>query len=103
MASERRGKRLKHERRVLWLALLTGVPGLILALALLWLGDFAPRTQWTLTILVAIAWLPIAATLPQQVIRPLQTIPNMLGALPERDFSMPARGPNPADRPGLRL
>src|SRR5256714_417134 len=81
MASERRGKRLKHERRVLWLALLTGVPGLILALALLWLGDFAPPTQWTLTLPFVIAWPPIAPTLPEQGIRPLPTIPNMLGAL----------------------
>src|SRR2546430_3348939 len=103
MASERRGKRLKHERGVLWLALLAGVPGLILALALLWLGDVAPRTQWTLTILVVSAWLAIAATLREQVIRPLQTISNMLGALRERDFSMRARGSNPADALGLLL
>ncbi len=80
MASERRSKRLKHERRVLWLALVTGAPGLALALALLWVGDFAPRTQWTLTILVVVAWLAIAATLREQVIRPLQTISNMLAA-----------------------
>src|SRR3989440_7963078 len=101
MASERRGKRLKHERRILLLALLTGVPGLILALALLWLGDFAPRTQWTLTILVVVAWLAIAAALREHVIRPLQTISNMLAALRERDFSMRARGSNPADALGL--
>ena len=103
MASERRSKRLKHERRVLWLALVTGAPGLALALALLWVGDFAPRTQWTLTILVVVAWLAIGATLREQVIRPLQTISNMLAALRERDFSMRARGSNPADALGLLL
>src|SRR5204863_305314 len=103
MASERRRKSLKHERRVLWLALLTGVPGLVLAFALLWSGDFAARAQWTLTILAAGAWLAIAATLREHVIRPLQTISNMLAALRERDFSMRARGSNPADALGLLL
>src|SRR6266496_2672704 len=103
MASERRSKRLKHERRVLCLALVTGAPGLALALALLWVGDFAPRTQWTLTILIVVAWLAIAATLREQVIRPLQTISNMLAALRERDFSLRARGSDPDDALGLLL
>ncbi len=103
MTSDRRGKRLRHERRVLLLAFLTGVPGLALALALLWLGDFAPRTQWTLTSVVVVAWLAIAATLREHVIRPLQTVSNMLAALRERDFSMRARGSNPTDALGLLL
>src|SRR5438270_917914 len=103
MASERRRKSLKHERRVLWLALLTGVPGLVLALALLWSGDFAPRTQWTLTTVVMVVWLGLAATLREHVIRPLQTISNMLAALRERDFSMRARGSNSADAHELLL
>src|SRR5438093_8773249 len=103
MASERRRKSLKHERRVLWLALLTGVPGLVLAFALLWSGDFAPRTQWTLTTVVVVVWLGLAATLREHVIRPLQTISNMLGALRERDFSMRARGSDPDDALGLLL
>ena len=103
MTSDRRGKRLRHERRVLLLAFLTGVPGLALAVALLWLGDFAPRTQWTLTSVVVVAWLAIAATLREHVIRPLQTVSNMLAALRERDFSMRARGSNPTDALGLLL
>src|SRR6266487_1357394 len=51
----------RHERRVFWLALLGGFPALALALGLLWFGDFAPRTQWTLTLLVAGVWLDRAA------------------------------------------
>ena len=103
MASEGRRKPLKHERQVLLLALLTGVPGLVLALVLLWVGDLAARTQWTLTILAVGAWLAIAATLRERVIRPLQTVSNMLAALRERDFSMRARGSNPNDALGLLL
>ena len=103
MASEGRRKPLKHERQVLLLALFAGVPGLVLALVLLWAGDFAPRTQWTLTVLAAGAWLAIAATLRERVIRPLQTVSNMLAALREGDFSMRARGSNPSDALGLLL
>src|SRR5438034_10836957 len=103
MASEGRRKPLKHERQVLLLALFAGVPGLVLALVLLWAGDFAARTQWTLTVLAAGAWLAIAATLRERVIRPLQTVSNMLAALREGDFSMRARGSNPADALGLLL
>src|SRR5690348_16450037 len=103
MTSERRGSGMKHERQVLLLALLTGLPGVVLAFALLWLGDFAPRTQWTLGILVVGAWLTIATLLRERVIRPLQTISNMLAALRERDFSMRARGSNPDDALGLLL
>lgn len=101
MASERRATRLQHERRIILLALLMGLPGLGLALVLLWIGDFAPRTQWTVTILVVGASVAIAATLRERVIRPLQTISNMLAALREGDFSMRARGSNPDDALGL--
>jgi len=103
MASEGRRKPLKHERQILLLALFAGVPGLVLALVLLWAGDFAARAQWTLTILAAGAWLAIAATLRERVIRPLQTVSNMLAALREGDFSMRARGSNPSDALGLLL
>src|ERR671930_1212755 len=101
--SRRLGAPMRHERQVLLLALLTGLPGLVLALVLLWVGDFAARTQWTLTVLVVGAWLAVAASLRERVIRPLQTISNMLAALRERDFSMRARGSNPADALGLLL
>ena len=53
MASEPRRKRKpRYERRIFALALLTGLPAVVLALVLLWTGDFAPRTQWTVTILM---------------------------------------------------
>ena len=71
----------RHERRVFWLALLGGVPAVALALGLLWFGDFAPRTQWTLTLLVAGVWLASAAIVREHVMRPLQTVSNVLAAL----------------------
>src|SRR2546427_12506795 len=100
MASKR-GQR--HERRVFWLALLAGFPAVALALGLLWFGDFAPRTQWTLTLVVAGVWLACAAVVREQAVRPLQTVSNVLAALRERDYPLRARGANPDDALGLLL
>ena len=83
--------RLGHDRRVLLLGLLTGVPGILVALLLLWLGDFSARAQWTLTVLLLAAWLLATLALRGEVVRPLQTLSNMLAALREGDFSIRAR------------
>jgi len=93
----------RHERRVFWLVLLGGFPAVALALGLLWFGDFAPRTQWTLTLLVAGVWLACATIVREHVVRPLQTVSNVLAALRERDYTLRARGSNPEDALGLLL
>jgi len=93
----------RHERRVFWLALVGGFPAVALALGLLWFGDFTPRTQWTLTMLVAGVWLACAAIVREHVVRPLQTVSNVLAALRERDYTLRARGSNPEDALGLLL
>jgi len=104
MGSERRRKRKpRYERRIFTLALLTGLPAVILALVLLWSGDFAARTQWTLTILTVVVWLAFVGVVRERVVRPLQTISNMLAALREGDFSLRARGSDPDDALGLLL
>src|SRR5207249_10264256 len=87
----------RHERRVFWLALLGGVPALALALGLLWFGDFAPRTQWTLTLVVAGVWLAWASGVREHVVRPLQSVANVLAALRWRDYTLRARGSRPDD------
>jgi two-component system nitrogen regulation sensor histidine kinase NtrY len=83
---------LTHDRRVLLLALAAGIPGTALALILLWTGDFAVKTQWTLTLLVSGLWLAFAFAAREKVIFPLQTVSNLLAALREEDFSIRARG-----------
>src|SRR2546423_9150415 len=101
MASERRRTRKpRYERRILALALLTGLPAVILALVLAWAGDFAARTQWTVTILLVGVWLAFVGVVRERVVRPLQTISNMLAALREGDFSLRARGSDPDDPHG---
>ena len=95
-----RRKRLSHERRVLLLATLAGLPGALIALILLWTGDFRSKLQWTLTLFIVGGWWAFAAALRQRVIFPLRTISNMLAALREEDFSLRARGANPDDALG---
>jgi nitrogen fixation/metabolism regulation signal transduction histidine kinase len=84
--------KLSFEGRVFALALLAGAPGSVAALLLLWTGDHSDKTCWTLTILIVVLWLGIALSLRERVVRPLQTISNMLAALREGDFSIRARG-----------
>jgi nitrogen fixation/metabolism regulation signal transduction histidine kinase len=87
-----RQKRMRHENRVLLIALLAGSAGTITALILLWYGDYSPRVQWTLWLLIVGSWLGFAFSLRTAVVKPLQTISNMLAALREEDFSLRVRG-----------
>jgi nitrogen fixation/metabolism regulation signal transduction histidine kinase len=91
---------LTHERRVFLLAVLAGVPGALVALILLWTGDFTPKVQWTLSLLIVGGWLTFAAVLRERVVYPLRTISNMLAALREADFSLRARGAGREDALG---
>ena len=90
-----------HEGRVFRLALLGGLPAVAISLTLLFTGDHPPRTQWTLSALIVIVWLVVAALLRERVVRPLQTLSNLLGALREGDYSIRARGADRADALGL--
>ncbi len=96
-------RRPTHEQRVHLLALGGGLPAVVVALALLWLGDFEPRTRWTLGGGIVLAWLVAAAAVRERVVRPLQTLSNLLAALREGDYSIRARGASPDDALGLAL
>ncbi len=74
------------------LALLAGLPAVATALVLLWSGGYAAKLQWTLTVVILTFWLGIAALLREYVVRPLQMLSNLLGALREGDYSIRARG-----------
>lgn len=94
---------LSHERQVTVLALVTGLPAMVVALVLLWSGDFSARTQWTLTIVLTVFSLGCALALRERVIRPLQTLSNMLAAIREQDYSLRARRSSPEDALGLAM
>ncbi len=82
---------MRFDRRILLLALAAGLPATIVALVLLWTGDYAPRVLWTLTILLVSVWIGCAFSARRRVVSPLQTLANLLAALRESDFSIRAR------------
>jgi PAS domain S-box-containing protein len=84
-------KQMRFEHRVLLGAATVGAIPLAVLELLLWFGNYSSQTQWTLTILLGIAWLIASFTLRAQVVRPLQTLSNMVAALREEDFSFRAR------------
>jgi two-component system, NtrC family, nitrogen regulation sensor histidine kinase NtrY len=84
-------RRIGYDRRISLLGLLVGLPGVGAALALLLLGDFSARLQWTAGVALVMAWLGLVVALREQVVRPLGTLANMLAALKEGDFSIRAR------------
>ncbi|HET9424112.1 MAG TPA: ATP-binding protein [Gemmatimonadaceae bacterium] len=93
----------RYETQVTRLALLTGLPGVALSLFLLWSGDASPRLLWTVGLLLGGTWLVATVMLRERVIRPLQTLSNMLAALREGDYSIRARGAERDDALGLAL
>jgi PAS domain S-box-containing protein len=91
----------RHERKVFRLALFGGLPAVVLCLWLLIDGPYSPKVQWTFGSLVVVIWLIVAAVLRDRVVRPLQTLSNLLGALREGDYSIRARGADRDDPLGL--
>lgn len=91
---------LAHERRILLLALAAGFPGALVSLLLLWYGDYTPKVQWTLTVLIVSAWWGFASATQNLVVRPLQTLSSLLSALREGDYSIRARSARPDDALG---
>ena len=94
---------MNHERRVVLLAFLSGLPAVAVALVLVWTGGYSPKVGWTVTLLVVGFWMIVVFALRERVVRPLQTLSNMLAALREEDFSMRARGARSDDALGLAL
>src|SRR5688500_10541819 len=95
--------RRSHDTRVTLLVLLSALPAVALSLGLLWLGEVSTPTRWTLATLVLIAWALTTGVIRRQVMRPLQTLSNMLAALREGDFSIRARMPGLDARDPLSL
>jgi nitrogen fixation/metabolism regulation signal transduction histidine kinase len=89
--------RLSHETRVLLLALAGGLPALVAALILLFVGNYNGRIVWTIAVPLALCWLGFCFAARDRVANPLRTIANLLEALREGDYSIRGRVGNPAD------
>jgi two-component system nitrogen regulation sensor histidine kinase NtrY len=96
----RAGSGSHHDRRVLLLALLAGLPGVLLSLWFLWHFDYASRVRWTVGPFLIICWIGFAVAARQRVVRPLRTLAGLLAGLREGDFSSRARGADTQDALG---
>src|SRR6059036_3472258 len=85
-------RRRSYEGKITWLALGAVAPALLVALALLWFGGHSSKVQWTLTMLILGCVLVFISSAREHIVRPLQTLSNLLAALREGDYSIRARG-----------
>jgi nitrogen fixation/metabolism regulation signal transduction histidine kinase len=94
---------LRHEDAVLVLALGAAAVPTLVALPLLWLGDFELKTRITLTLFIAIGSGWFALAVRSRVVRPLETVANLILSLRERDYSVRGRHGRPDDALGLAV
>ena len=87
-------------RRLLWLALLSGLPGVLGTILLLQIGNYPLKVHLTLLTFVVGSWLIFVTMLQNRVIRPLQAASNMLSALREGDYSLQSHGGDNEDPMG---
>ncbi|HXC70573.1 MAG TPA: ATP-binding protein [Pyrinomonadaceae bacterium] len=85
------GHRLKFERRITLLALSAGFPAVGLCAFLLWYDGYSAQVQWTVDLLLVLLWLGISFNLRTRIVRPLQTLSNILAAIREGDYSIRGR------------
>src|SRR5215472_5182083 len=93
-------KPLTHDRRIVLLSAAAALPAAATALGILWFGDYSSKVRWTLTVFVVLAWLAFTQAMRERVVRPLQTVSNLLAAMREEDFSIRARGARTDDALG---
>jgi two-component system, NtrC family, nitrogen regulation sensor histidine kinase NtrY len=84
--------RFSHEGKLTWLIIGAVAPAIIIALSILWFGDFSAKVQWTLTIVIVVCATSFISAGRDHVVHPLQTMSNLLAALREGDYSIRARG-----------
>src|SRR5688572_20149349 len=82
---------LRFERRITILALAAGFPAVALAAFLLWYDGYSAQIQWTVDLFLVLLWLGISLNLKQRIVRPLQTLSNILAAIREGDYSIRGR------------
>src|SRR5207344_1126163 len=87
-----KGIKLNFDTRILLMTLMISLPGAIVAELFLWLGQHSLELKWTVTLFIVVAWMIGSSMLHGQVVRPMQTLSNMVAAIREEDFSFRLRG-----------
>jgi two-component system, NtrC family, nitrogen regulation sensor histidine kinase NtrY len=91
---------ISYDRRVTLLAVAAGLPAIAVSFYLLWAGSYSWLTRASVAVVLIAAWLGLVVVLRERIIRPLQTVSNLLAALREDDFSIRARRAFPDDALG---
>ena len=87
-----RRSRWRYERRVLLLAFLVALPSMIVSVILVVIQNWSIDSKIALLAGEALAWLLLVLAQHEQIVRPLQTLTNVVAALREEDYSFRARG-----------
>ena len=95
-----RRHKLLYEKRVALFAILAALPGIAFGTTLIWTHNWSRDAKISLTVLEVLLWLILTIALLDQIVRPLQTLTNVVGALREEDYSFRARGAAPNDAMG---
>lgn len=84
--------RWRYEKRVLLLAFLVALPSMIVSVILVVIQNWSVDSKVALLAAEALAWLLLVLAQHEQIVRPLQTLTNVVAALREEDYSFRARG-----------
>src|SRR5579862_6101851 len=98
--SGRRRLKILYEKRIALFAILASLPGMVFGTTLIWTHSWTQDVKISLTIVEFFLWLVFTLALLDQIVRPLQTLTNVIGALREEDYSFRARGAAPNDAMG---
>src|SRR5216110_328840 len=92
--------RFSHQGKLTWLIFGAVAPAVIIAMSMLWFGDYSAKVQWTIAILILTFAAGFISAARDHVVHPLQTMSNLLAALREGDYSIRARGARADDALG---
>jgi nitrogen fixation/metabolism regulation signal transduction histidine kinase len=93
-------RRTRFERRVILFTLLLIAPGLLVSAILVWLLPWSVESKIALFVAELLVCFLLGLALHEHIIRPLQTLANVVGALREEDYSFRARNAVPNDALG---
>jgi two-component system nitrogen regulation sensor histidine kinase NtrY len=97
---KRKRQRAPFERRVTRFSILLVAPGILVSGILIWLQPWSLQSKLIFIGAELLACLIIGATLHDHIVRPLQTLANVVGALRDEDYSFRARLAVPNDALG---
>jgi two-component system nitrogen regulation sensor histidine kinase NtrY len=93
-------RKLTFENTISLLAFGAASPGFFIAAFFLWRADLSTQTRWTLLGFALLATMAFVSSIRRRIVRPLQTISNLVAALGEEDYSIRATGARRGDALG---